>query len=451
VVTVTLLLRRLALEPLRDISQAMRRFGSGRKRTRAPEHGPAELRDMARTFNEMANSLAHQQEQQLAFLAGVAHELRNPLSALKLSTALSDRPGTPLTPERTQRTLALVRRQVDRLDRMVGDLLDASRIEAGKLELRIEPINIQGLMDQVMDLMSPLARNKRLMLRQQGRLAETILVHGDVLRMRQIALNLIGNAIKFTEHGDVVVEMGVVEGGKGFWMDVVDTGPGMSEAQQKRLFQRFEQADGALTTHRYGGSGLGLAISQELAAAMGGQIQVRSRLGEGSTFRVELPLQWVQMAVLAPLAEKDERPLQILQILLVEDDPTIAEVICGLLSDRGHVVVHAAHGLSALAELVGAPFDIALLDLDLPGMDGIALAAQIRQLGLRLPLLAVTARADAEARVLVEAAGFQGFLRKPVTGQMLMTAIEQAMAESDRTSVRPSQSVADGVSEAETV
>ena len=377
---------------------------------------------LARTRRELAEQTA---ETKTRFLANFGHEVRTPLTGvLGMSELLLSAQLAP----REQGYARSIQQAGEHLLRLVNDALDMARIEAGKLELRSEPFPVQGLIDQVMALMLPLARGKRLALRQAGRLDDGILVQGDVLRLRQIVLNLIGNAIKFTESGEVVVQAGVGEDGEGVWLSVSDTGPGMSEAQQQRLFHRFEQAEGALTTQRYGGSGLGLAISQELAAAMGGRISVQSRLGEGACFRVTLPLAWSRASPgVVAAADADSVPVR--QILLVEDDPTIAAVVTALLSERGHVVVHAAHGLTALAELVGAPFDVALLDLDLPGMDGLALAAQIRQLGLRLPLLAVTARADAEARLLAEAAGFQGFLRKPVTGQLLAEAIETVLAD----------------------
>ena len=209
---------------------------------------------------------------------------------------------------------------------------------------------------------------------------------------------------------------------------VRDTGPGLNDEQKQRLFRRFEQADGARTTARYGGSGLGLAICQELAVAMGGHIGVQSTPGEGAAFSVELPL-----AVVQPAAPAATRPASAttrrLDLLLVEDDPTVAEVIASLLRAQGHRVAHAPHGLAALADVAVARFDLALLDLDLPGMDGLALARQLRLQGFAPPLIAVTARADAEAEQQARAAGFDGFLRKPVTGDMLAAAIEAVLPE----------------------
>ena len=215
---------------------------------------------------------------------------------------------------------------------------------------------------------------------------------------------------------------------------VSDSGPGLSEEQQQRLFRRFEQAEGARTAARYGGSGLGLAISQELAAAMGGRISVQSTPGEGTRFIVDLPLPpGTPKRDTAPA--QAPQPRRALRLLLVEDDPTVAEVLTGLLRMQGHDVVHAAHGLAALSEAVTGDFDLGLLDLDLPGIDGLALARQLRVQGFTAPLIAVTARADADAEPLAREAGFDGFVRKPLTGAMLAQAIEALLPKEGGDSV----------------
>ena len=316
----------------------------------------------------------------------------------------------------------------EHLLRLVNDALDLARIEAGKLELEPAPLSLQALVDQVVVLMQPLARGKGLELVIQRDFASDTQVTADAVRLRQIMLNLLGNAIKFTASGRVTLHVRLPAQSPGLCIEVVDTGPGIAEAQKQRLFKRFEQADGARTAARYGGSGLGLAISNELAMAMGGGISVDSQPGKGARFTVQLPLHWEPGASLPGSLPALPAGSQRLSILLVEDEQTIAEVIGGLLEVRGHRVEHVGHGLAALSALGGQAFDIALLDLDLPGIDGVQLAAQLRAMGYRLPLLAVTARADAEAAEQAMASGFNGFLRKPVTGQMLDTAISEAMA-----------------------
>jgi signal transduction histidine kinase/CheY-like chemotaxis protein/streptogramin lyase len=357
------------------------------------------------------------------FLATLGHEVRTPMTGvLGMSELLL---ATPLD-ERQRGYIQSIRRAGDHLMRLVNDALDLARIEAGKLELDLQSIDLHALLEDVIALMAPLARRRGLVFRQQIAADTPRWVRGDPMRLRQILLNLLGNAIKFTERGEIGLHaQGTADGAR---FVVSDTGPGLSEEQRQRLFRRFEQAEGARTAARYGGSGLGLAICQELASAMDGHIEVDSVLGEGTRFSVELPF---APADSVPAAKRDVHDgagtATARDLLLVEDDPTVAEVISELLRVQGHRVVHAANGLGALSEIASARFDLALLDLDLPGIDGLALARQMRAFGFDKPLIAVTARADADAEPLARAAGFDDFLRKPVTGEMLADAIAQRL------------------------
>ncbi|MFC7302330.1 hybrid sensor histidine kinase/response regulator [Cognatiluteimonas weifangensis] len=355
------------------------------------------------------------------FLATLGHEVRTPMTGvLGMSELLL---GTGLDARQRDYTEA-IRRAGNHLLRLVNDALDLARIEAGKLELAPQPFSPQALVADVVALEAPMAQRKGLRFVQQVATDVPAVLLGDALRIRQILLNLLGNAIKFTEAGEVGVRAEPLAP-QGVRFVISDTGPGLDAEQQARLFRRFEQAEGPRTAARYGGSGLGLAISQELAAAMGGRIDVDSAPGAGTRFTVELPLPPAAAAAAAPVATPaapGARPP--LELLLVEDEPTVAEVLAGLLRVQGHRVVHAAHGLAALTAAAGARFDLALLDLDLPGMDGLALAQALRAQGVAMPLLAITARADAEAEPQARAAGFDGFLRKPLTGAMLAEAIE---------------------------
>ena len=356
------------------------------------------------------------------FLATLGHEVRTPMTGvLGMSELLL---GTGL--DARQRGYAdAIRRAGEHLMRLVNDALDLARIEAGKLELVARPFDLVALLDEVGGMVEPMARQRglRFLCHVDAQTPRWLL--GDAGRVRQILLNLLGNAVKFTEEGSVSLQAAPIASG-GVRLVVSDTGPGLNEEQQAHLFRRFEQADGARTAARYGGSGLGLAICQELAVAMGGRVELDSKPGQGTDFTVDLPL-----ATAAPLAAP-ATPVAAprpdagggLVLLLVEDDATVAEVLTGLLRSLGHDVVHAPHGLAALTETVHSSFDMALLDLDLPGITGLALASQLRAGGFTAPLLAVTARADAEAEPLAREAGFDGFLRKPVTGVMLAEAID---------------------------
>ena len=377
---------------------------------------------------EQRSALAEQiSEAKTRFLATMGHEIRTPMTGVLGMTELLL--GSELAP-RQRHQAESIQSAGQHLLRIVNDALDLARIEAGKLALEDAPFDPRALLQEVDALLRPLAQANALTF--ETRIAADVPrgLRGDCARVRQILLNLGNNAIKFTARGSVRVllaRVALAHDGQhaigGLHLTVADTGPGLNAEQRERLFQRFEQAEGARTSARYGGSGLGLAICQELAAAMGGQIAVDSTPGVGTRFDVVLPL-----AECAPPQTSSATPrtnTRALRLLLVEDDPTVAEVLAGLLQTQGHEVAHALHGLAALSELENATFDAALLDLDLPGVNGLDLARLIRARSIALPLLAVTARADADAEPDARAAGMDGFLRKPVTGELLADALER--------------------------
>jgi signal transduction histidine kinase/CheY-like chemotaxis protein len=353
------------------------------------------------------------------FLATLGHEVRTPMTGvLGMSELLL---ATPLDARQRGYTRA-IQHAGEHLLRLVNDALDLARIEAGRLELDAQDFDLRELLEGVVALIAPIAAQRGLGCFCQVDQDVPQVLRGDPMRVRQIVLNLLGNAVKFTEAGEIGVQVQWL-GGDGVQLTVSDTGPGMTDEQQARLFHRFEQAEGARTASRYGGSGLGLAICQELSMAMGGTIAVQSTPGQGTRFVVSLPLPEVSGRLATPAIAVASASVAPLAVLLVEDDPTIAEVVTGLLQARGHTVRAVSHGLAALTEAALHRFDIALLDLDLPGMDGLSLATQLRAQGMNLPLLAVTARADAQAEALARAAGLDGFLRKPVTGELLAEAM----------------------------
>lgn len=377
---------------------------------------------------EQKQALAEQaSEAKSRFLATLGHEVRTPMTGvLGMSELLQ---GTPLD-ARQRRHVDAIRRAGEHLLRLVNDALDLARIEAGRLELANADFALRPLLDEVAALMAPVAERKGLAFIDGMAPDAPTALHGDRTRLQQILLNLVGNAVKFTESGHVALETcALVPHGVRFV--VADTGPGLDAAQQARLFRRFEQADGARTALRYGGSGLGLSISQELAAAMGGRIGIESEPGMGTRFIVDLPLVHAEVTATASPSDAPRINAAALRLLLVEDDGIVAEAISGLLQAQGHRVAHAGHGLAALAEVATRAFDAALIDLDLPGMDGLALARMLRAQGHAFPLLAVTARSDADAEVQARAAGFDGFLRKPVTGAMLAQALEALMSNAE--------------------
>lgn len=374
---------------------------------------------LARERQQLAEQAS---EAKTRFLATLGHEVRTPMTGVLGMAELLQ--GTAMDP-RQRGYVDAIRHAGEHLLRLVNDTLDLARIEAGKLGLDDAPFDLHALIDEVTALLAPLAGKKGLHFACHIAAGTPRGLRGDAHRVRQILLNLGNNAIKFTDQGSVRL-LAEPLSPQGVRLSVIDTGPGLNAEQRARLFRRFEQAEGARTAARYGGSGLGLAICQELAAAMGGRIDVESVPGEGSRFRVELPLPPAAPAETGGRDGARAAGGAGKRILLVEDDPTIAQVMVGLLQAQGHHVSHVAHGLAALAELAHG-FDLGLLDLDLPGIDGHELARLIRAQGHRFPLVAVTARADAEAEAQSRAAGMDGFLRKPLTGEMLAEVIARAL------------------------
>ncbi len=388
------------------------------------------LRSWRRRLAQRHHMQLVEQQRQLAeaasaaktqFLATLSHEIRTPMTGVMGMAELLL--STPLDPQQHDYTKAM-QRSGGMLLKLLNDALDLARIEAGKLELEPAPFEPRQLLEDVVQLEQGLAHAKgiRFVLEMAEDLPAQLL--GDALRIKQILLNLASNALKFTEHGKVTLRAQRTD--EGLLLSVSDTGPGIPEASQARLFQRFEQAEGP---QRRVGSGLGLAICRELVEMMGGSIELESRLAHGSTFRVRLPL--AVPASTAPVAWAPGRPCQ---LLLVEDDTIVATVIRGLLEREGHTVVHVVNGLAALAELAHAGFDAVLLDLDLPGVDGFQVARLIRQrehAGQHLPIVAVTARSGSEDEAKARAAGMDGFLRKPVSGERLADALARVLGGAD--------------------
>jgi len=362
-------------------------------------------------------------EAKSAFLATMGHEIRTPMtgvlgmSELLLATDLD---------ERQRGYASAIHQSGQLLLRLVNDSLDIARIDAGKFALDDQPLDPAALAREVAELQRPLAERKGLSIAVEVADNVPASIWGDELRIKQILLNLVNNALKFTEHGGVRLSLSRI-GGTHLRICVADTGPGMSAEVCARLFNRFEQADGVL--RRHGGSGLGLAICRELTLLMGGTIAVSSTLGEGSVFQVDLPIyeaaRRAPPASPGPRAPYVERPLD---VLLVEDDATVAEVVVGLLARLGHRPMHVSNGLAALTELKTLRYDLALIDLDLPGIDGLQLARMLRGNGhAALPLIAVTARSVGDEEAQIRAAGMDVLLRKPVTTARLAEAIAAAM------------------------
>lgn len=272
-----------AFRPVLALARSLEQFAKGDREARAEETGPGELRDMARRFNEMATALASQRQAQMSFLGGVAHDFRNPLSALRLSVELI-RPDLPLPPEpKIRRTVALVARQVAHLERMVGDFLDMARIEAGQLELQFEVGQAVTLVREVVELFEGTSSQHPLVVTVPPR---DIFLRCDPVRMGQVLSNLVSNAIKYSADGGSVEVALALEAGQAV-LSVTDHGIGISAEDQARLFEPFRRVGTSMQT--IPGVGLGLFVARQIVRAHGGRMEVRSVVGMGTTMRIHMP------------------------------------------------------------------------------------------------------------------------------------------------------------------
>lgn len=286
IVAVLTSLRSLLYGPMAGLRGAMLRFGRGDLDARAPPHGPVEIREIGATFNAMVESLTRQRETQFVFLAAVAHDLRNPLSSLKLAATSVTARRAPVD-EPTRRALEMVVRQVDHLDRMVEDLLDSSRIEAGNLDLKLEDHDLRSLVHEAAELFGGTSLGHRIEVRLP---AEPLFVHCDVTRIAQVFNNLLSNAIKYSPGGGEVSLAASIEDGRVI-VSITDHGIGISPEDQVHLFEPFRRVG---PSHRHiSGVGLGLSVARRIVHAHGGAIEVESATGQGSTFRIRLPLRRV--------------------------------------------------------------------------------------------------------------------------------------------------------------
>jgi len=369
------------------------------------------------------------------FLAMMSHELRTPMNgvlgmaqALKLSALTSEQMGQ----------VEMILRSGDSLMTILNDILDVSKIEAGKLDLEVTAFDLVEVGQSAHDLWIHLATEKGIDLTYEVDPQTPRWVLGDPTRVRQIILNLVSNALKFTHEGRVKISL--APHGAGVRIDVSDTGIGMTPEQQHRLFQSFTQAD-ASTTRRFGGTGLGLSICKQLSELMGGDVSLTSSPGEGSTFTVHLPLS----AAAAPDAKGasdnalDQPPLTGVRVLVVDDNPINLAVARAILEAVGADITTAGDGSEALEILRLTTFDIVLMDLQMPRVDGREAVAQIRsgQAGrATIPVIALTADVLGGDDALL-ALGFDAVQTKPIDTQQLLETICDVLDAAARADVAP--------------
>jgi len=351
-----------------------------------------------------------------AFLANTSHEIRTPLNGLLGLARLAMQPGQ--TEPRRQQYLAQIVDSTQSLAGIISDILDLSKVEAGRITLEDVPFGLRDTLASVHHAYLSLAEGKdlALVLSVADDVPET--VRGDPLRVRQILTNLVANAIKFTERGSVRIEASVR--GDKIRLAVHDTGPGIDADTQQRLFEPFSQADDS-TTRRYGGTGLGLSICRELAQLMGGSVGINSAPGYGSAFWADLPLPAAAASPLPQLGNEVLAPLQGGRVLIAEDNPVNMLIAVAMLEQWGLDVAQAADGAAAVdavnaAAAAGRPFDLVLMDVHMPVLSGHAAVRQLRERfdAEALPIVALTAAALTSERDEALAAGMNDFLTKPI-------------------------------------
>ncbi len=389
------------------------------------EHELEEARDVAEKMSRAKDE----------FLANMSHELRTPITAvlgfaeLLLGTALS---------EKQQRYLGTIVSSTETLLALVNDLLDLARIEAGKVYLERKGFSLKALISEIADSQKPAAKAKGLAF--QTRISADVpdQLMGDPLRLKQILINLTVNAIKFSEAGEVVLSVAI----EAFHpttpllrFDVADTGIGMRPEDLSDIFQPFSQIDPS-STRKYGGAGLGLAICTKLLAIMGGEIKVDSNEGVGSTFHVRLPFEVDAVATTTTWGTSSGNAAvptgPALRVLLVEDHEVSQYFYAEVLKRCGHHVDLAANGAEALDRIQCNRYDLVLMDVQMPVMDGLETVGKIREIekagGGHLPVIALTAHAMAKDRIEVLNKGFDGYVSKPTKVQELLDEVKRCLS-----------------------
>jgi PAS domain S-box-containing protein len=364
------------------------------------------------------------------FLANMSHELRTPLTSILGFTALASAESD--LPETARHYIDRVGTASKALLTLVNDVLDFSKLEAGEIRFEPRPVDMAGLAREVMELFGQQAAAKgvALTLDLADGMPPAVAVDSD--RLRQVLINLVGNAVKFTGEGEVRLEMGYDPDAELLSASVVDTGPGVEADRQSQLFQRFSQVDGS-STRTFGGTGLGLAICKGLIEAMGGEIGVETAVGKGSRFWFETPAPAVD-PVEAASASATVAALSLgNRFLVVDDNPANRALVRAILATLGADIVEACDGHEGVKAAMELPFDVILMDMRMPGLSGEEAVAQIRRGGpnAACPIIAFSASADRRQLGRLRRLGFDGCLPKPFTLTDLIQAVEQALSPAD--------------------
>jgi signal transduction histidine kinase/CheY-like chemotaxis protein len=392
------------------------------------EQKKRELEVRSRELEEASRRAEQASVAKAQFLATISHEIRTPMNGVLGTTELLL--DTPLMASQ-RRLVENAHFSATALLTLIDDVLDLSRIQASKLTLHAASFDLAALMRDAVDLMATTARDKPITLGCTIAPQLPARVEGDPTRLRQVLVNLLHNAVKFTDRGRVVLEvivLGRTPDAVKLRFEVRDTGIGIAEDQFALVFDAFTQADTS-STRRHGGSGLGLAIVKELAELMGGRVGVDSRVDEGSTFWFELTLKTLADPAASPLPEAHRNAVPAARILLAEDDAVNQIVVAAMLKKMGCAVDVVGDGNAARAAAAGQRYDLIFMDCHMPGMDGFEATRRIRDAGdspaAQTPIVALTADALAGDRDRCLSAGMDDYMTKPVNAAQLAAAVQR--------------------------
>ena len=353
------------------------------------------------------------------FLANISHEIRTPLTAILGQT--DDLLHGLYQPQQLQTELLVIKKHSDHLKDLINDVLDISKIEANRLDLHVSEFDLVELVNDVYAMSSMQAKSKGLTLLLENHLGSSYWTKLDMIRVKQILINLLTNAIKFTEHGSVTLDINHTE--QGVCFKVIDTGIGMNTEQIKNIFECFQQGDNTIT-RRFGGSGLGLSLSQQLAIMMGGYISVESEHGKGSEFIFNVPCKEYAPTLIATDNSKPAATKGLVgRVLLAEDHPDNRRLITRFLKSIGLEVISVSNGEQAVEQCLSEFPDVVLLDIQMPVMDGLSAFELLNKCGFNKPIFALTANAMSHEIDNYLAMGFTGYLSKPIEKEAFYQAL----------------------------